>query len=167
MTQSTTATRSLHSLFLAALKTRLAGIVAGADFWNTLLVVRVPGMADHYLDASVNEDAICFMVPGADNPRLNTFGTMASDLRVDLLLARRYEAGDDPFHQPTIDRWEEQDKLRQDVTKRLEQDPKVSQTCFDLQITHVEMEAEQTWHETWACVFMSLLAVFHYPEGAP
>ena len=161
------ATPSKHSLFLAALKTRLEGIVTGVDYWYTPKVVRAAGFVEEFLDPSVNEQTIYFLVPGRDTPGLMTFGRMKSELRVDLLLARRYEAGDYPYNPPNPDRWEEQDRIRQDATKRLEGDFKIGGTTIETHITDVEMSAEEVFHRVWAVVFMSLLATFDYAEGAP
>ena len=159
------ATASKHSLFLAALKARLETIFSGDSYWYRPRVVRIPGFKETYLDASL--ETIYFLVPGNESPMPMTFGRMKSELRLDLLLARRFEGGDDPFSPPDPDRWEEQDRIRQDATKVLEADFKVGGTSIETHITRVEMAAEDVFHETWAVVFMSLLATFEYAEGAP
>jgi hypothetical protein len=167
--------QSKYGAFLAALATRLDLVDAGADYHNTFTVVRCPAFREEYLDPSVASGVLAFLVPGRLTPRVATFGgaeaTVLCDARVDLLIAKRYESGDDPFEPPTVDRWEWQARLAQDAVKVLHGDRGVAaggvDTCLNLTVDDIEMAPEETFHQVWAVVFISLVARIQWAVGAP
>ena len=136
--------------------------------------MRAPAFKEEYLQQAIGlGNAVAFLVPGSIAPKVSTYGgtgaTVFSEVRVDLLIAKPYSSGDDPFASPypSPDRWEEQDRMAQDATKAILSDRGVNSTAKNVQITNVEMAPEETFHPAWAVVFMSLLATVESTTGAP
>jgi len=160
-------------LIVAALKTRLEGITAGSDFWYTPhKVLRFAAWCNACLDPSLgsaSEPATIYTLsPDDEESGENTYTGTQSLMHIDLALAQRFEpAGDvDPFNQPDPDRWKVQQRMRNDVRKRIRGDLKVGNTALLVQIPLVDMSAEETFVKGWAVVFMRIEVLYIFEDAA-
>lgn len=166
------ASESVHEQIAQGLKTRLAGIVAGADYWYTPdAVLLAPYFSDTYLK---NGKPVTYVLsPDIEEDSPLTFSNMQSVMSLDLTVAKLLSrAGlDDPWTTTDGSRWQLQNRLIRDAKKRLRGDLTVvvSGTALALQVLVpvTERSVEQTWLPAWAVAYMRLEVLYQYADGTP
>jgi hypothetical protein len=164
---------------IAAVLTKLGAIVGdgGATFWNTPKAVRAFVVNDELLDPSVagpntNYDTIIAVTPDRKEEQRASMGGASCLIRcrsfMTLTLLKPYiPATENPHLVEAPDRSTIQERMEQDVRKKLRADRKLGGTASDLELTDSEEGADETYVPGWAVAFMRLVVTFHYPQDTP
>jgi hypothetical protein len=155
---------------VAAIKTRIGGIVGdgGVTYWLTpALVLRAPGYTRECLDSS--HETIYALIPDEEEQTEEASFEIHSDLRMDIALATRFSpASESPLNPPDPDRLKLQNRMAQDVLKRLLNDSATPFSWFgaigveNLEVLIIDRTAEHTYEIGWAIVFLRVVVRYSY-----
>lgn len=160
-----------------AMRTLLAAITgdSGTTYWYTpSAVVRAPGLTSECLDTSKGSPSTIYVLsPGEEEHERATLGGTSgsyfADARIDLSLCQHFTPGTENPHNspPDPSRWEIQNRMAQDVLKRLYTDTTLGGLALNLAVTTVHREAEETFDPQWAMTFMRVRVFYQYAASAP
>jgi hypothetical protein len=160
---------------VAAIVTRLEGIAEdnGVTYWLTPdRVLRAPGFTRDCLDSSLA--TIYTAVPVDDQVIEHTSGEVQRELVLAIALATKYTpSSESPLNPPDPDRWKLQNRMVQDVLKRLLDDSTVPFNWFgaigveNLEVLLIDMTAENTYEIGWAIVLLRIVVKYAHPAGEP
>ena len=171
----------IREQIVAALKTRLAGIVAGASSatgweyrYTPDAVIRHFEFNQSCLDASLGsgEPVIYVMIP--DRTERSNATSRERDARVefDLVLAKRWTPGsENPHTLAAPNREQIQGRLAADAEARLTDDPSFTDYqalgVWGLLVASEDESAEATYIEGWAVVMLRVAVDYRYQAGHP
>lgn len=171
---------SVYEQIVAAVKASIAAIIgdSGATYWYTPhKVIRWHALTEECLDASAGDSATIYVIsPGEDEREQMTQGGTAGrnggDARLTISLCQRYipADGEQPFASQSVDRLLIQNRMAQDVEKKLNLDTTLvgsSGLARNLHVQAVDRSAETTWEEGWAIAFMHVRLQFDYVRATP
>jgi hypothetical protein len=158
-----------------AIKTRLEGIAedGGVTYWfSPDLVLRAPGFTRDCLDSS--RSTIYTLVPIDEQVIEQTSGEIQRELVIAIALATKFSpASENPLNPPDPDRWKLQNRMVQDVLKRLLDDSTPPFSWFgsigveNLEVLLIDMTAENTYELGWAIVLLRIVVKYAHLVGEP
>lgn len=156
----------------AAIVTSLETIVGdgGASWWFTPVVKRTHAVEMASLDPTL--DVLYLVSPDRKEESRRTNAGIGCIVRgrafLTLTLLKRFTpATENPIEAEAPIRWTLQERLEQDVRKKLREDPKLGGISTDLDLTDSEEGPEETFLEGWALAFMRLQVTYHYAQETP
>lgn len=159
---------SVYQQIVDGLVSRCEGMEAASGFWYPpQQVLQASWLSEAVLDNP--KDSLYIFVPDVEEEEDLTFGGGGNGytkalMRLDLVACRRYRAAkEDPRNNV---RWRDQNRLAQDAKNRLRGDYTVSGLALHTKIPVIDRSAEETWHPTWAVVFLRLELEYTYVDGA-
>lgn len=143
---------------IAAVKTALEAIVGddGATYWHTYQVIRYHALTDAILDPSLGKP-ILVIIPDIVNNEEDNNQEIIKRIRFDIAGTKQYQLPRSPFKQKTPLFWTVQDRINQDVEKKLREDITLGGLSENLEIELVDQTAETTYIDGWATVLMNCL----------
>jgi hypothetical protein len=165
---------SKHEQIVAALVTLLDGITsdAGTTYWYTPNVTRVAGVTPDLLmpEKASGTASICAVIaPGRVGEEESTHES-TERARVQLVLLKLWNPSiERPFVTPDPDRLKLQNRLVQDVQKKLNTDLTLGGLVDNLTEGEwqIDTSAENTFVEGWACVFLEHTILYSYDKATP
>lgn len=159
---------SIHEQLVAALKTLLEGIVGdgGVTYWRTPKVLRAADFYAGCLDES-QETIYCLSPDSEDDVFRDSGREIKSVAMVDLALAARFAAAENPLEQPDPDRWKLQNRLVHDAKKKIRSDYRLGGLCLWIEIPTTDRSAERTFYAGWAIAFLRLHIFYRYADTVP
>lgn len=144
---------------LAQVVTVLAGIVgdSGTTYWHTYKVARSKAIEATMLDPSLDEDALLILVPEIVDNQEETNREITKLLRFDVIGAKKHSLPDGVFDADIPIRWTVQNRIEQDVEKKLRVDVTLGGLSENVELPTVDMSAETTFVEGWALVLINVL----------
>jgi hypothetical protein len=174
------AVETVEEQIVAAMRSRLAGIVAGAssdggwEFWYTpTAVVRHHEVDGSCLDPSLGDDAVIYvLVPDRADLSNATSRQREARFEFDLALARRWNPGSENPHTLTAPNREQlQNRLAGDAEARLTDDPTFQAyqalNVSQIIVTSRDKSAEATYVDGWVLVILRVLVEYRYAVGHP
>jgi hypothetical protein len=171
------AAEPIREQIIAALRTRLAGIVAGqssATGWEyrdtPAAVLRHHEFSDACLDSSL---AVVYVLIPDRTPRSNaTSRERDGTIELDLVLAKQYRvATENPYETSEPNREQVQGRLAADAEARLTDDPSFTDYqgfgVSRIQIMSEDESAEATYYPGWALVILRVEVDYRYQAGHP
>lgn len=156
----------------------IRGIVGdgGATYWHSYgggsanRTERFHALTEAVFDESL--DTWCAVIPDDSAKRRETNKTHIAEMRLDLVVAKRFKAEDRPYkNRPDPDRQLLQSRLAQDVERVLMQDPALNAfrglEVIDLRITSEDRSAETTFDPMFAIVILRAAVTYRYRPNAP
>ena len=144
---------------MAEVVTVLDAIVgdAGTTYWHSYRVARTKAIEQKMLDPSLDEDAMLIIVPEIVTNTEETNKEITKFLRFDVIGAKKHSLPDDVFDAETPIRWTIQNRIEQDVEKKLRADVTLGGLSENVEVETVDMSAEFTYVAGWALVLMNVL----------
>lgn len=143
------------------------GTVNGASLTG---VFRAPGLRDKDLEDNkgLGDPAILyFLCPDIENPVQSTWRTITSELPIDIVGAYRFTPSNDSVsEQPTLDRWQIQNRLARAVQDALRGDKTLTGSALYHDFEAVDLSPESTYMEGWALAMLRLVVTYSYTETA-
>jgi hypothetical protein len=153
-----------------AVKVSLAAIVAdnGTTYWKTpSKVVRFGALSGDVLNK--DHETIYVLTPDRIENRTHTGRVIDHELNIDVALISRLTlpAPEHPFNDAANTRWTLQNRMAQDVEKKLVAgDLTLGGLSYNVELVLWEMGGEETWIEGWAVVFGRLRVTYRAERGA-
>jgi len=166
---------------MAAIKTRLSGIVAGASSatgweyrYTPDAVIRHHELDESCLDPSLGsgEPVIYVMIPARRDMTNATSRERDARIEFDLGLAKRWTPGDENPHTLAAPNREQiQGRLAADAEARLTDDPTFADYqgfgVYLVQVMSEDMSAEATYYPGWAIVLLRVTVEYRNMAGHP
>jgi hypothetical protein len=153
---------------IAAVQSSLAGIVgdSGATYWDTYRVIRHHAMTDAILDTSITTPILVVIPDIVENEEF-TNREIESMVRFDIAGTKQYKLPLNPFRAEEPLFWTVQNRIAQDVQKKLLGDVTLGGLTDNLEIELVDQTAETTYIDGWATVLMNCMARTVFNASTP
>lgn len=163
-----------HERIAEAIRTRLAGITAGASYWYTPSKVLRTVVFDEG-DLDVSHDLVILIAPGDETHReagtgdASSGGEMAVEAEIRLLAAKRYNpATENPYQEQAPTRWTIGNRLVRDVLKALLSDVTLGGLAQNIHAKGDGIVADRArFIAGWALVELRLVVLYRYLAANP
>jgi len=153
---------------ISAIKTKLETIVGdgGTTYWHTYHVIRYHAMTAEILDPSI-ERPIAVVIPDVVESEEDTNRQIRKFVRFDIVGTKKHQLPARPFDATAPNRWIVQNRIAQDVEKKLREDVTLGGLTDNLEITLTDETAETTYIDGWATVMMNCVAQTVHSASTP